>query len=73
MIGARVANSNLELVQRLAHELGVTLEIAYDAVELKEVWTEAVEALEEAAETLKAAGMEVPKPAINVIKTARGE
>lgn len=57
-----------DLVIKLAHELGVALELSYEPVELKELWSEALDALGEAKQYLVDNGLAVPAVVENVLK-----
>lgn len=59
-----------ELICNLAHELAVSLELAYEPVELREVWGEAVEYLREARDLMVTNQAEVPETISTVIKLA---
>lgn len=59
---------NSDLIIRLAHELGVALEMSYDPVELRELWGEALDALRETRQYLKDNGLAVPAVIDNVLK-----
>lgn len=59
---------NADLIIRLAHELGVALELSYDPVELRELWGEALDALREARQYLQDNGLAVPAVIDNVLR-----
>jgi hypothetical protein len=63
-----VSRTNLDLIIVLSHELGVALEMTYDAVELRELWPDALEGLKEARDLIKAENMPVPAVITNVLR-----
>jgi hypothetical protein len=60
----------MDLVETLSEELGAVLEISCDPVELREVWIEAVEGLQQAKVVL---GPRFPESAEAVLRLAAGE
>jgi hypothetical protein len=60
----------MDLVIRLAHELGVALELSYDAVELRELWGDALDGLRETRQLILNNDLPVPEVIDNVIKAS---
>lgn len=65
--------SEIQLIKNLANELGVALEMAFEPSEIRRVWTEAVDSLEQARTLLENAGEEVPQVVYTVLKVAEEE
>jgi hypothetical protein len=61
----------IDLLIRLAHGLGIALEMQADGEELREVWSDEVQSLSLAKAKLSANGMPLSEPAENVIAAAR--
>lgn len=62
---------NLELCTILAHELSVALEMGYDGVEMRELWGEALDALERTRQMLVDNGLPPPAALENVLRLAK--
>lgn len=58
----------INLIIQLAHGLGVALEMSYDPVEMRELWSEELDALRETRQLLKNNGIAVPAVVENVIR-----
>jgi hypothetical protein len=63
-----MALANADLIIRLSHELGTALELSFAPVEMRELWSEAIDALKDTRQTLLDAGLAVPPVVENVIK-----
>lgn len=63
-----MAVPNADLLIRLSHELGTALEMSFDPVEMRELWAEALDALEETRQLLIDGGVGVPPVVDNVLK-----
>ena len=63
-------NREIDLITTLAHELGVALELSYEPEELREVWSEAVDALRDARRYMEVKGVVVPDTINKVIELA---
>lgn len=65
-----MAQDELELCTLLAHELSVALEMSYDAVELRELWGDAIDALRRTRVLLVNKGLVPPAALDNVLRLA---
>lgn len=63
--------SEFDLIVLLAHELAVALELSYSPVELRELWSEALEGLEKTKDMLKTKGIKIPAAIEAVIKLSK--
>lgn len=63
-----VEDPSMDLVIRLAHELGVALELSYDSVELRELWGDALDGLRETRQLLLANGLPPLEVVENVLR-----
>ena len=59
-----------DLLIVLANGMAVALEMSYDQVELRELWSDELEALRDFSKSMKAKGLTPPAAVTNVLKLA---